>query len=359
MEKKIDLGSFVMVLMTVIKDRAADCSQADDGYKLAALWEIVSHKATPRKTRVGVAALATLRAWELGSQARKSGLHKDPVGSRIQWWAKKQRDLIPLAKLEEPETEIEIEIETEISVNPSDGLTEMDEETLKRAAFSESRSHKMAQPNELDNELNWYDDEGNQHRRSGVSMADSIGPWAYALTDSEGEEIISEETGKPVILGYESSGEFEIPDRWEQESEAHVLDMHCQEGLIKGDLSDEKAERGNRFSEEFMLASETPEQDLTAAYKAAWVRYRSAQLGLSRALKSAPLDHGLWSRVYLTKDQWGILEAVYASRTGLNKKYVLESQYGKMERAEIARQRPNDQQCKDPRWIARAKEVGI
>jgi len=224
------------------------------------------------------------------------------------------------------------------------GAMVLDKDKLERIEAQVIKVHHMATVEDMEDDGMELNDKGKLTHK-GISFADAVcdevGPWTYDF-DIDGEEIrlgyqgtMSTETSpccdEPMMddgrcpgCGKDIRKEME-DNTWAAEQEHWA----CVEG---GYMSDLRKERAHRFDLEFDRAVNCPAERIVQEYRAAWVRYRMAHLAIGRAVKSAPKGHGLWSHVWLTKDQWAVVEVAYASRARRTK----VDQYG---RPDIARER--------------------
>lgn len=378
--------------------------QADHGQKSAmikihAIWETA--KAVPKeysmnpqlgklRSKYGKEVSrklhgALLRAYFANDNVRLHGQpHVEPAGGRLAWFLRSDYDRrntnnscgLPQETLDDSQawddtlgdfTEEGFEGEFPEDFSPrealitaslaagSHGWQVLEAKDLPKIRDSVERC-RMATGSDLESDGCEIRKDRKSYRHSGMTFSDSvrhaIGPWSYEFIDQDGNAITLGYEGMASTMQCVKCGALLAGDtclnpdcgynpRWDLEQDSHERVEYFAQANAKKWLGDTRLERSDAFEDEWLLANaKVPKGALTRSYQDLWAHYRGAQLRIAKAIRRAPKDHSLWSLMYLTKDQFLVLEQVYAARLGLLG--VEQTQYG--ERARIGQRRLTDKE---------------
>lgn len=359
----------VSIILTRLYSRGENGEELNPS-KIHACWELAARYPAPlkgkrekmdthKKNRV-MAWLVTLFI-AIDRERVSSFPHREPHGSRIAWFARRDGDRLARA-IAARETEGHEDNEVLVSHygSLSQAIERGDADGRIALLASDSVGFQVGTPQEwrlaeryipirmASKEELISDGMRDSNGRLTHGGADGwfrgeVGPWSYEFeTDS----------GEIVSLGYEGMSDTteDIPLPWEAVSAGFVAETEAERAALKRRLSDIRSERAERFVAAFEYAVECP--DPVRAYKTLWLRYRAAHLHINRGLDAlracepedetpkeyyklrvAQEDCALWVHVRYTRAQFNVLQHTLAQRAGMGKRM-------KDGRPEIARLRP-------------------
>jgi len=323
--------------------------------KLHAIWMVGAEipndfaaipEVTPasRRMRGRILALLVTVYISLDRDMLSSGRHVEPTHSRIARWAESEEKRIRRERMAHDTDGLEnlavlfndseafiasdcCDFEAGQLIADSHGYKVVDDSNLDKLETQAERAHIMATTADLLADGCSLNRSG-KLEHGGMDFSDAvraeIGPWTYEFTTEDGEVVrlgYQGPAGQPTCPKCDGKFDHEgdcvdcgFNPRWDDEHTAWAEYIDNEERIENGYLADERRERGDRFALEFERAASCPADRLVKEYRAAWTRYRARHLAIGRALIHAPKGHGLWGHVWLSKQQWAVIEAAYAAR---------------------------------------------